>query len=182
MSVKMLSTVCFNIIRFRLLKVIHRSNVDIALIQRIKSNVGITVQRGGTISIKKNIEVERTGDIFVGKEGVLKIGEKVYINKNCLISCQHEVSIGDNSLFGPNVMILDNDHKFVKDKGVSPSEMTKGSIVIGDNCWIGANAVILRNTIIGDNTIIGAGCIVKGNIPSNSIVKSDRTLTIKEIV
>ena len=40
---------------------------------------------------------------------------------------------------------------------------------------------ILKDTIIGDNCVIGAGTIVKGNIPNNSIVTSDRKTVIKEL-
>ncbi len=44
-----------------------------------------------------------------------------------------------------------------------------GKIVIGNNCFIGYQAVILKNTKIGDNVIIGARSVVKGNIPSNTV-------------
>lgn len=44
-----------------------------------------------------------------------------------------------------------------------------GKIVIGNNCFIGYQAVILKNTTIGDNVIIGARAVVKGNIPSNTV-------------
>ena len=43
-------------------------------------------------------------------------------------------------------------------------------VVIGDNCFIGLNAMILMGTTIGDNCIIGANAVVKGNFPSNSVI------------
>ena len=47
--------------------------------------------------------------------------------------------------------------------------MGGGKIVIGNNCFIGYNAVILKNTEIGDNCIIGARAIVKGKVPSGTV-------------
>ena len=44
-----------------------------------------------------------------------------------------------------------------------------GRIAIGNNCFIGYQAVILKNTTIGDNVIIGARAVVKGNVPSNTV-------------
>lgn len=44
-----------------------------------------------------------------------------------------------------------------------------GQVSIGNNCFIGFQAVILKDTIIGDNVIIGARSVVKGNIPSNTV-------------
>ena len=44
-----------------------------------------------------------------------------------------------------------------------------GKVVIGNNCFIGFQSLILMNTTIGDNVIIGARSVVKGEIPSNTV-------------
>ena len=45
-----------------------------------------------------------------------------------------------------------------------------GKIVVGDNCFIGARAVIMQNVTIGNNCIIAMGAIVTKNVPDNSVV------------
>ena len=58
-----------------------------------------------------------------------------------------------------------------------------GEVVIGNNCFIGFNALILKDTHIGDNVIIGARSVVKGNIPSNTVwagVPAKQICTIDE--
>jgi acetyltransferase-like isoleucine patch superfamily enzyme len=45
-----------------------------------------------------------------------------------------------------------------------------GRIVIGSNCFIGVNTILLPETLIGDNCIIGAGSILKGKFPNNSVI------------
>ena len=58
--------------------------------------------------------------------------------------------------------------------------MYKSSPVkIGNNVWIGANAVILRGTVIGDNCVIGAGTVVKGTFESGSVIIEHREYDIK---
>lgn len=54
-------------------------------------------------------------------------------------------------------------------------------IIIGNNVFIGLNAVILPGTVIGDNVIIAAGSIVKGEIKSNSIYGGSPAKYIKSI-
>ena len=55
-------------------------------------------------------------------------------------------------------------------------------IIIGNNCWIASNVVILKGTKIGNNCVIGAGCIVSGIIPDNSIVRlSNNNYIIEEM-
>ena len=58
--------------------------------------------------------------------------------------------------------------------------METDPVVIGDNVWIGANAVILKGTYIGSNTVIGAGTVVSGSIPPKSLV-FDRKETVVRI-
>jgi acetyltransferase-like isoleucine patch superfamily enzyme len=55
------------------------------------------------------------------------------------------------------------------------------SIVIGNNVWIGAGAIILPGTTIGDGAVIAAGTVVKGRIPGRSIVKAETSLKIEPI-
>ena len=77
-------------------------------------------------------------------------------------------------------MICDPDHRFTA-KGIVHGEHKTGVVEIGNNCWIGAGVIILRNTKIGDNCVIGAGCVVKVNVPEKSFVTSPREITINPI-
>lgn len=95
-----------------------------------------------------------------------------------MISCKEKVTIGEETRFGPNVKIFDNDHKFDGKNGVSAEHKAK-EIKIGKSCWIASNVVILKGTEIGDNCVIGAGCVVQGKIPKASIVTQDRNLIIR---
>ena len=45
-----------------------------------------------------------------------------------------------------------------------------GKIVVKDNCFIGARAIIMQNVTVGNNCIIGMGAIVTKDIPDNSVV------------
>ena len=74
----------------------------------------------------------------------------------------------------------DNDHRFDAENGVSSEHVSK-SIVIGKNCWIGANAVILKGSVIEDNCVIGAGCVIDKRIPRASKVTMNRELKIDPI-
>ena len=97
-----------------------------------------------------------------------------------MISCLESVSIGAGCRFGPNVKVFDNDHKFSARDGVSQEHETT-PITIGNHCWLGANVIILRGSKIGDNCVIGTGCVVKGTIPTGSLVTQSRTLDIRPI-
>jgi acetyltransferase-like isoleucine patch superfamily enzyme len=54
-------------------------------------------------------------------------------------------------------------------------------VIIGDNVWIGGNAVVCPGVWIGDNTVIGAGSVVTKNIPSNVIAAGNPCKVIRKI-
>lgn len=96
-----------------------------------------------------------------------KIGKKVFVNHNCSITCVKEITIGDYCNIANNVVIVDHDHR-VGEYGVEEG-LESTPVHIGNNVWIGANAVILRGVSIGDGAIIAAGAVVNHDVPSYEI-------------
>jgi len=114
------------------------------------------------------------------KDAVIKIGNTVGTNNNiCIISANY-IEIGDNSLIGQNVTIMDYEaHGINPDKRNEIGEI--GSVIIGKNVWIGNNVIILKNSEIGENSIVAAGAVVCGKFPSNVIIGGVPAKVIKEI-
>ena len=76
------------------------------------------------------------------------------------------VIIGKGFISAPGSIILAHDASTIIHCGMTRVEKT----TIGDNVFLGANAVVLPGVTIGDNVIIGAGAVVTKDIPANSIV------------
>ncbi len=112
--------------------------------------------------------------------GKIIIGKGTTFNRNCIVACYNEIIIGNNVYIGPNVSIYDHNHKFDKQM-IYYDKFTTGTIIIENNCWIGAGCIILKNTHIGEGSVIAAGCVVKGNIPPHSLVKSSNKLLIEPL-
>lgn len=120
---------------------------------------------GKFVFIRKNVSIR------IDSEGVLFLGEKVFINDNCTINCALKISIGRNTKIAPNVCINDHDHNYKK---IEEGHLIKEEVIIGENVWIGSNVVVLRGTTIGDNSVIAAGSIVRGNVPPNTLFLNQR--------
>ena len=129
---------------------------------------------GKKIIFHKKITWRKGFVVMIGKSGKVQIGDGCYFNNNCSLDCTKYIEIGENSIFGENVKIYDHNHCFrsstipIKKQGYS-----NGMVIIGKNCWIGSNVVILKNSKIGDHCVIGAGCCISGEVPSHTIVKQD---------
>lgn len=99
----------------------------------------------------------------------IKIGNNVATNNNIFICAANKIEIGENTLIGQNVTIMDFEAH-----GVNPTQRRVvgeiGEIIVGSNVWIGNNVLILRDSIIGSNSIVAAGAVVKGKFPENVVI------------
>ena len=174
--------VLINYLRFLLKKIKNKGIFNVSKILRVSLNTKFFVSSKSNIELGYNICISRLGDVFVGNKGSLYIGDRVYFNKGVFISCQNKIHIEQNCQFGPDVKIIDNNHKFSREEGVSTKEHTYGEIYIGESSWIGANVVLLKNAKIGKRCVIGAGCVINQEIPDNSIVTLGKNnIIIEEI-
>ena len=108
----------------------------------------------------------------------ISVGEHFFANTNCFILDVTRVSIGNNVMLGPNVMILTATHPIdykKRNKGLGLGK----PVFIDDNVWIGAGAIINPGVHIGKNSIIGSGSVVTHDIPSNVIAAGNPCKVIK---
>ncbi len=107
---------------------------------------------------------------FFGIE-TIKIGG-VSINYNVLIdACDGSIFIGNDVLIGPNCVLRAADHVFIDTtRPINTQGHLGGKIIIEDDCWLGANVVVVKDVKIGKGSVIAAGSVVTKNILPYSIV------------
>lgn len=108
----------------------------------------------------------------------ITLGEGTYINMNCSFIDDGKITIGKAVMFGANVAIATFGHPVKPDMRMY---MYTDPVVIGDNCWIGANVTICPGVTIGENTVIGAGSVVTKDIPANVIAVGNPCRVLREI-
>lgn len=114
------------------------------------------------------------GDRF---EPQLVVGHSARLSDNVHIACLNRVTIGDDLLCGSRILISDHAHgaygaEAGSDPAVAPAQRplaSGGSVVIGNNVWLGDGVVVLAGAEIGDGAVIGANSVVTGRIPAQTI-------------
>ncbi len=110
---------------------------------------------------------------------VARYGGRVEIGEHCGISgstiyAYDSIKIGKYTRVGANCKIIDNDFHPIeleyRHKGLNEQYAKRSPIVIGDDCFIGMNSIILKGTTLGNNVIVGAGSVVHGKFPDNCII------------
>lgn len=111
----------------------------------------------------------------------LRLGKDSGWGFGCFINAGGGVSIGNNVLIGPHVVIHSLNHVY-QDAGclIRLQGHVKRPVVIEDDTWIGAAAVILPGVHIGKGAVVGAGSVVSKDVPAFGVVVGNPAVLIKE--
>lgn len=113
----------------------------------------------------------------------IRIGSHTFLGEGCVIRGQGGVTIGDNVLFGPRVMVLAVNHVFTDpERPILAQGITAEGIRIEDNCWIGAGATVLDGVTIGRGAAIGAGAVVTRSVPPHSLAVGVPARVIRDLL
>ena len=92
------------------------------------------------------------------------------------------VTIGHHVNLAQGITVTALNHKFENpDIRIDEQGVSTKPVVIGNDIWVGANAVILPGITIGDHSVIAAGAIVTKDVPPHSLVAGVPAKVIKQI-
>lgn len=179
--------------RFDALKVFIVSFAKGAIFHPFSTTLnGANVRLGRRATVKKGFFDARYGEICFGEGvwisyavelsavGQISLGASTTLQRN--VTVNGEVLIGCECLIAPNVFISSSSHVHDMYPGLSIREQERllsredflriynKKVIIGDDVWIGANAVIMPGVTIGSHSIIGANSVVTKNVAQGEIV------------
>lgn len=134
------------------------------------------------IEIGQKVKV-KSGTRISTSSGKITIDDYCYFGQNVWIGGIGDVSIGANSIFAMNVVIISSNHDYINISVpyVNGPEIPK-HINIGSNVWVGANSVVLPGAMIDDGVVVAAGSVVRGYVEKNSLVAGNPAKLIKYII
>lgn len=110
------------------------------------------------------------------------IGDGTWVGKNCSIAAIDCVEIGKHVLFAGHVHITDHSHGY-EDINISIDSqplISKGPVIIEDDCWLGFSSEILSGVHIGKHSVVAARAVVTKDVPPYSIVAGNPAKIIKQ--
>jgi acetyltransferase-like isoleucine patch superfamily enzyme len=136
--------------------------IDALSREGVRLAAGATVDRGAVIR----------GSGVIRELGVgVDVGERAAIGAFNFIHGGGGVRIGRDVLLGPFVQVFSENHRFedpsvpVIEQGVRPAP-----VVIEDDVWVGASAIILAGVVVGAGAIVAAGAVVRSDVPPMAVV------------
>ncbi|MBR2994887.1 acyltransferase [Candidatus Saccharibacteria bacterium] len=166
-GLKLFLVKCFNIVSFK-----YHLSSRVPILSSISIIHG-KLSLGKECNIGNNTVISAVG-------GKIVIGDGSFVNRNCQIIAHDSIIIGKNVMIGPNVVIMDHDHK-IENGSIKKREYVTKGIKIEDGAWIGANSVILKGVTVGKNAIVAAGSIVTHDCQAGSVLIQKRKTEFVEL-
>lgn len=110
------------------------------------------------------------------------IGDGTWVGKNCSIAAIDRVEIGKKVLFAGHVHITDHSHGYenIELPIMGQELISKGPVIIEDECWLGFSCEILSGVHIGKHSIVAARAVVTKDIPPYCIVAGNPARIVKQ--
>lgn len=119
---------------------------------------------------------------FKSSGGKINIGYNNFFNAGVKLTARTKISIGDNNLFGPNVVIVDHDHKFDDpEQLICKQGYSESPVVMGSNIWVGANVLICQGVSICDRVVIAGNAVVTKSIEQPGVYVGMPAKKIKDL-
>jgi acetyltransferase-like isoleucine patch superfamily enzyme len=144
----------------------------------------------GNLSLGQNVYLSgRSCFYFMGGMALkpeIIVGNGTFIGNGCTLSSARRIVIGNNGLISTNVRIHDNDgHPLDPERRLRKEPIRQdeaADVIIGNNVWIGAHAMILKGVTIGDHAVVATGAVVTHNVPSCAIVAGNPARVVKMLL
>ena len=151
-------------------------------------------RREGAVRLGDYVSCYAGCSFSIGQNGRCTVGDFTLMN-GALVMAEELIEIGSYCLISWNVGIADSDFHplapaqrrldalalapYYKERPPRPPIRT-APVRIGDNVWIGMNAVILKGVSIGENSVVAAGSVVTKSIEPNTVVAGNPATIVKK--
>jgi acetyltransferase-like isoleucine patch superfamily enzyme len=140
------------------------------------SNRGITIGNG--------VFIGRNSTLYC-KNGNLELRDNVNIGVNCTLASAHRLTVGQNTRIAGYAYLISGGDWDYDDPTIKmidqPTPVSKGPVVIGSDCWLGARVTVLDGVRVGEGTVIGAGSVVSTAIPENCLALGTPARVVKRL-
>lgn len=112
----------------------------------------------------------------------VRIGRRTFVNRGTrFFNGNAIVTIGDRVQIAMGVMFITDTHPIGGPEQRCSSEVTSRPIVVGNGCWVGANATVLPGIVLGEGCVVAAGSVVVEDCRPNGLYAGVPARRVREL-
>ena len=102
------------------------------------------------------------------------------MSEGSFIGAKGPVSIGDETDIGPGCKIIAENHSFDDLRTpIREQPLSRRGVSIGENCWLGANVVVLDGCAIGSGVVVAASSVVTRDVDAGIVIAGTPTKPVR---
>ena len=110
----------------------------------------------------------------------IEVGADFYANFGCVFLDVRSITFGSGCLLGPGV------HCYTATHPIEPEARAEGlergePLTVGENVWIGGQAILSPGVSVGDDAVIAAGAVVTTDVPDRVVVAGNPAEVIRDL-
>jgi len=113
-----------------------------------------------------NLQVAR--NVYIAFPDQLEVGRDVFIGYGTWIQAGGGITLADQVLLGPYVVLIAGDHTLV-DGSYRFGPPDRAAIVLGRGCWIGAHATVTKGVTVGAGALVAANAVAVKDLPPGCV-------------
>jgi len=134
----------------------------------------LQTDKSSVIHLNDHLVIHSFVILFADQQSEIRLGKRVFIGDYSTIrTSRAKVSIGDNTMIAQNVKLIATNHYYKrKDQLIHQQDIDteKIGITIGNDCWIGAGAIVLPGVTVGNGAVVGGNAVVTKDVPEYAVV------------
>ncbi len=126
----------------------------------------------GRIVLEDDVWLSRGCYVVAYRNAEVRIGERAYVGHRCLFYGHGGIDVGHDVLLANDVQLICGNHTFARrDVPIRAQPTEERPIVVEDDVWLGASAIVLGGVTVGRGSVVGAGAVVTHDLPPYSIAR-----------
>lgn len=140
--------------------------------RKVIVRTGSVIDAPGHCPLVLGDQVNINQGVYLGAFGKhFTVGDRTQFNRNAVVDGRGSIRIGCDVLVGPGAQLISYQHRFAdRAQPINRQGLELKEIVIEDDVWIGAGAIVLAGVHLGRGCIVGAGAVVTKSFPAYSIL------------
>ena len=110
----------------------------------------------------------------------ITVGDRFFANFGCVFLDVCPIRFGDRCLLGPSVHVYTATHPLDAETRTAGKEYGK-PVTVGDDVWIGGQAVLNPGVEVGDRSVVASGAVVTSDVPDDVVVQGNPAEVVKEL-
>jgi len=110
----------------------------------------------------------------------ITVGDRFFANFGCVFLDVCSITFGDRCLLGPSVHVYTATHPLDAESRAEGREYGK-PVSVGDDVWIGGQAVLNPGVDVGDRSVVASGAVVTRDVPEGVVVQGNPAEVVKEL-